>query len=127
MGKSALRRIPGSSAAGSPLQRPRCGSSSILAPSRSLSTAQQLVGWRDEPHRTGPVLARLPQDLYANIFTTFVIGMNSYDGNMWTMLPLLRESLSVYLFILATSHIKQRYRMLLSLAALLHSYSNGRW
>lgn len=53
--------------------------------------------------------------LIQNIIFTWTNGRNSYDGNQWTLLPLLKGSMEVYVFIIATSYILPHFRMLLSL------------
>jgi hypothetical protein len=54
--------------------------------------------------------------LVYNIITTWTRGHNAYDGNQWTMFPLLKGSFMVYIFILATSYMQPRFRMLGSMA-----------
>ncbi|KAI0007851.1 acyltransferase family-domain-containing protein [Xylariaceae sp. FL0662B] len=60
--------------------------------------------------------------LVANIVSTWTRGSNAYDGNQWTLLPLLRGSMWVYTFIVATSYIRPQYRMVCSLIMFLYFY-----
>lgn len=53
--------------------------------------------------------------LVQNIISTWTRGQNAYDGNQWTLLPLLKGSMEVYTFIVATSYIQPQFRMVLSL------------
>ncbi|KAI1839500.1 hypothetical protein JX266_014290 [Neoarthrinium moseri] len=54
--------------------------------------------------------------LLCNILTTWTHGHNAYDSNQWTLLPLLRSSFSVYVFILATAYMRPKHRMMGSLS-----------
>ncbi|KAI0123570.1 acyltransferase family-domain-containing protein [Xylariales sp. AK1849] len=56
------------------------------------------------------------KSLFYNIITTWTSGRNAYDGNQWTLLPLLKGSLQVYVFILATAYLQATYRMMASIA-----------
>ncbi|KAI0165182.1 acyltransferase 3 [Hypoxylon sp. FL1284] len=53
--------------------------------------------------------------LIQNIISTWTNGRNAYDGNQWTLLPLLKGSMQVYTFVIATSYIRPQFRMVLSL------------
>jgi hypothetical protein len=55
------------------------------------------------------------KDLLYNIVTTWTTRRNVYDGNQWTLLPLLEGSFQVYVFVVATAYVKPVYRILLSL------------
>ncbi|TPX18281.1 uncharacterized protein E0L32_002790 [Thyridium curvatum] len=57
-----------------------------------------------------------------NIIRTWTWGQNAYDGNQWTLLPLLKGSFQVYVFIIATAYCKPRYRMMCSLGMWLYFY-----
>ncbi|KAH8888501.1 hypothetical protein GQ53DRAFT_748901 [Thozetella sp. PMI_491] len=57
-----------------------------------------------------------------SFLTTWALGLNDFDGNQWTLLPLLKGSLQVYIFMVGTSYVRQRYRMMLSLAFLIFFY-----
>ena len=65
------------------------------------------------------------RDLIYNLTITWTLGWNRFESNQWTMLPLLKASMLVYTFILATAHIRQRYRMILALALMLYFYCSG--
>jgi hypothetical protein len=71
---------------------------------------------KDQAHkRIGSVSTALWQ-LFYQIARTWLHGENDYDGNQWTMLPLLQESMKVYAFVIATAYVKPRWRMGASLA-----------
>ncbi|XDG05073.1 hypothetical protein ABKA04_004688 [Annulohypoxylon sp. FPYF3050] len=53
--------------------------------------------------------------LIQNIVSTWTRGQNAYDGNQWTLLPLLKGSMEVYIFVIATAYIRPQIRMILSL------------
>ncbi|CAJ2509207.1 Uu.00g142330.m01.CDS01 [Anthostomella pinea] len=65
------------------------------------------------------------KSLIFNIINTWTKGANAYDGNQWTLLPLLRGSMQVYTFIIATSYIQPRYRMIASMMMYFYFYIGG--
>lgn len=71
--------------------------------------------WVDanSPIRT-PQVGQAIARLFYNILTTWTRMENNYDQNQWTLLPLLKGSIWVYTFIVATAYVKPRYRMLAS-------------
>lgn len=71
--------------------------------------------WVDlnSPVRT-PWVGQAVERLVYNIVTTWTRMENIYDQNQWTLLPLLKGSIWVYAFIVATAFVKPRYRMLAS-------------
>lgn len=54
--------------------------------------------------------------------TTWTRGWNIYDGNQWTLLPLLKGAMLVYIFMLATGEMKARYRMMSSMGLFVYFY-----
>lgn len=63
-----------------------------------------------------PHLGDALYSLFYNIITTWTNGHNSYDGNQWTLLPLLKGSFWVYIFIFATAYMQPRYRMMATMS-----------
>ncbi|KAI3334571.1 acyltransferase family-domain-containing protein [Ustulina deusta] len=63
--------------------------------------------------------------LIFNIINTWTHGANAYDGNQWTLLPLLKGSMQVYTFIVATAYLQPRYRMIASLIVYFYFYIGG--
>ncbi|KAI1344399.1 acyltransferase family-domain-containing protein [Xylariaceae sp. FL0016] len=63
--------------------------------------------------------------LIFNIINTWTHGANAYDGNQWTLLPLLKGSMEVYIFIIGTAYLQPRYRMICSLIVYLYFYIGG--
>jgi hypothetical protein len=59
----------------------------------------------------GAALTKLVQEIVA----TWTKRKNDYDSAQWTMLPLLQESVAVYVFLVSTAYIRSRYRMLCAL------------
>ncbi len=62
-----------------------------------------------------PYLGNAIKSLLYNLITTWTKGANIYDGNQWTMLPLLAGSYAVYAYVLATVSVRPAHRMMLSL------------
>lgn len=69
-----------------------------------------------------PYLGDALKALVYNCITTWTHGHNSYDGNQWTLLPLLKGSLWVYVFMLATAYMQPKYRMMASMAVFSYFY-----
>ncbi|KAI0475470.1 acyltransferase family-domain-containing protein [Xylariaceae sp. FL0804] len=121
--KSALRRVPR-------LVIP-CALATIIIWLMSV-LGMFLVGkqsdcwWCDATSPTRiPNVFQSIEHLIFNIINTWTHGANDYDGNQWTLLPLLRGSLQVYMFVVATARIQPRYRMMGSLMVWLYFYIAG--
>ncbi|POS78795.1 hypothetical protein DHEL01_v202814 [Diaporthe helianthi] len=56
------------------------------------------------------------------IVSTWTRGLNDYDNNQWTLLPLLRGSIWVYAFMVATAYVKPRYRIMASFGFWVYFY-----
>ncbi len=69
-----------------------------------------------------PYLGNAIMSLVHNIITTWTKGANIYDGNQWTMWPLLRGSMHVYAFMFAMAYVQPRYRMMASLGWWVYYY-----
>lgn len=67
-----------------------------------------------------PHLGDALYSLFYNIITTWTNGRNSYDGNQWTLLPLLKGSFWVYTFIIGTAFLQARYRMMAALSMFVY-------
>ncbi|KAF3763302.1 hypothetical protein M406DRAFT_279359 [Cryphonectria parasitica EP155] len=61
-------------------------------------------------------------NLVYNIVTTWTRGVNDYDNSQWTLLPLLKGSMWVYAFMVATAYVKPRYRMWASFGLWVYFY-----
>ncbi|KAH8668651.1 hypothetical protein BX600DRAFT_261418 [Xylariales sp. PMI_506] len=113
MSKSALRRVPR-------LVIPTALATCIIwvmAQFGLFLVAKRSDSWwsgKTAPDQVPHMLDALKSLLY-NIISTWTYGRNAYDGNQWTLLPLLKGSLEVYVFILATAYLQAKYRMLASL------------
>ncbi|KAL3422804.1 acyltransferase [Phlyctema vagabunda] len=57
-----------------------------------------------------------------SLIRTWTIGQNYYDGNQWTMLPLLRGSMIVYVMLFVTAYMKSRHRMMTMFGFFLYYY-----
>ncbi|KAK8139022.1 hypothetical protein PG984_002402 [Apiospora sp. TS-2023a] len=114
MSKSALRRFPR-------LIIPTCIATAIIWVMAQFGLF--LVAKRSDSWWSGltapdqvPYLGEALKSLVYNCITTWTHGHNSYDGNQWTLLPLLKGSLWVYVFMTATAYMQPRYRMMASLS-----------
>ncbi|KAH9906031.1 acyltransferase family-domain-containing protein [Xylariomycetidae sp. FL2044] len=65
------------------------------------------------------------KSLLKNTISTWTEGRNDYDGNMWTLLPLLRGSMQVYVFLMATSYVRPVFRMIAALVMYSYFYIAG--
>lgn len=61
-------------------------------------------------------------DLIFNQITTWTTGIDLYDVNFWTMMPLYKGACIVYILCFATIWSKPRYRMMMTLAAFVYYY-----
>jgi hypothetical protein len=69
-----------------------------------------------------PDLWEAIKQLIYHIITTWTNQWNIYDANQWTMLPLLKGSMWIYMVLVATAHVKPRYRMMVDLAFFTYFY-----
>ncbi|KAG4438039.1 hypothetical protein IFR05_006498 [Cadophora sp. M221] len=69
-----------------------------------------------------PYIGNAVMDLIHHLITTWTKSWNVYDNNQWTLLPLLKGSMLVYMFLVATAFCKARYRMILELAMFVYYY-----
>lgn len=67
------------------------------------------------PDPTPWVMTALGRLVY-NVVTTWTRSENHYDQNQWTLHPLVRGSIWVYAYIVATAFVKPRWRMAGSVA-----------
>lgn len=110
--KSALRRIPR-------LVLPATIATSIvwlLAQFGVFLVSKRCDSWwagATSPDMT-PYLGEWIKSLANNVVSTWTKGKNMYDGNQWTLLPLLKGSIWVYAYMVATAFVQQKYRMIAS-------------
>lgn len=120
IGKSALRRVPR-------LVLPAALATAIvwfLAQFGVFLVAKRCDSWwagATSPDAT-PYLGQSIMSLLNNIVSTWTHGKNDYDGNQWTLLPLLKGSIWVYVFMVATGYVQQKYRMLASFGMWLYFF-----
>lgn len=57
-----------------------------------------------------------------NIVVTWTHGWNIYDGNIWTLWPLLKGSMMVYVTTMTTVYVTARSRMLICLGLFAYYY-----
>jgi len=72
-----------------------------------------------------PYLGASVKNLMYNIITTWTKATNKYDGNQWTLFPLLKGSMEVYVFLMAMAYVQPRYRMMASLGMWVYFYIGG--
>jgi hypothetical protein len=120
IGKSALRRVPR-------LVLPAALATTIiwfLTQFGVFLVAKRCDSWwagATSPNAT-PYLGESIKSLISNIVTTWTRGENAYDGNQWTLLPLLKGSIWVYVYMVATAFVQQKYRMLASLGMWMYFF-----
>ncbi|TVY71498.1 hypothetical protein LSUE1_G008865, partial [Lachnellula suecica] len=73
------------------------------------------------PNMSPDLLEGFKQLIY-HIITTWTNSWNIYDPNQWTLLPLLKGSMLVYMTMIATAHVKSRYRMMIEAAFFVYYY-----
>lgn len=86
--------------------------------------ANRATGWwlnYTSPNIT-PYVGNAVKELLMNIITTWTKSWNIYDNNQWTLLPLLKGSMLVYIMLIATAYCKSKYRMLIELALFVYYY-----
>lgn len=49
-------------------------------------------------------------------------GNSVYGAELWTMLPILKGAFWVYCYLMATAHVKQKYRMVIALTLSMYRY-----
>lgn len=65
------------------------------------------------------------KDLVTNLVVTWTWGHNRYDGNHWTLMPLLKGSFWIYVFMLGTGYVQQKYRMLACIGMYFYFWMAG--
>lgn len=63
--------------------------------------------------------------LFREIVVTWTLLQNNYDPNQWTLQPLLKGSMMVYMLIFGTIYMQQKYRMMTSLAFYVYFFLSG--
>lgn len=61
-------------------------------------------------------------ELLWQICKTWVQRENNYDNNQWTMLELLQESYTIYIFLIAVAYLKPKWRMASALLMMLYEW-----
>lgn len=118
--KSALRRIPR-------LVLPAAAATAVswlMAEFGFYAVAKHQGSWWvdvQSPNRIA-YLGEALGNLVYNIVTTWTRSGNDYDNNQWTLLPLLKGSILVYAFMLATAYVKPRYRIMASFGFWVYFY-----
>ncbi|RKF55395.1 putative acyltransferase family protein [Erysiphe neolycopersici] len=69
-----------------------------------------------------PFIGPAFRDLVYNIISTWTKELNLYDINQWTLFPLLKGSMMVYVTLVSTAYCKSRYRLLIELGLFLFGY-----
>ncbi|KAI9797693.1 MAG: hypothetical protein M1833_005354 [Piccolia ochrophora] len=63
--------------------------------------------------------------LIRNIIGTWTIGQNDYDHHHWSLFPLLKGSMMVYVALAATVYLKAHVRMIVSFGSYVYFYRVG--
>ncbi|KAJ0117382.1 cyltransferase family protein [Diaporthe amygdali] len=118
--KSALRRTPR-------LFLPAAAATAVswlLAEMGLYAVAKHQDSWWidvQSPNRIAYLGEALGNLIYC-IVTTWTRAVNDYDNNQWTLLPLLKGSMWVYSFMVATAYVKPRYRTMASFGLWVYFY-----
>lgn len=72
-----------------------------------------------------PTFGASLKSLFHEITTTWTRNSNHYDPNQWTLQPLLKGSMMIYMLIFGTIYMKQKYRMVCSLLFYLYFFLAG--
>ncbi|KFY42828.1 hypothetical protein V495_04317 [Pseudogymnoascus sp. VKM F-4514 (FW-929)] len=70
-------------------------------------------------------LGEAVHSLFREIMVTWTLLQNNYDPNQWTLQPLLKGSMMVYMLIFGTIYMQQKYRMVMSLAFYVYFFLCG--
>lgn len=60
--------------------------------------------------------------LQKNLISTWTTGHDDYDDHQWTMLPLLRGSMLVFILLFATAYMQNRYRLMSAAGLYIYYY-----
>lgn len=77
---------------------------------------------RDTSPNMIPYFGNALQSLVMDSITTWTRSWNAYDVNQWTLQPLLKGSMLVYMMVAATVFVKARYRMMIALILYFYYY-----
>ena len=69
-----------------------------------------------------PYFGEAVKSLIYHLVTTWTRSWNIYDNNQWTLLPLLKGSMLIYIMLFATAYVKPRYRMMVELGLFVYYY-----
>lgn len=72
-----------------------------------------------------PTWSQSVTSLFKEILLTWTAHSNIYDPNQWTLQPLLKGSMMIYMVTFGTIYMKQRYRMWTSLAFYFYFFLAG--
>ncbi|RDL32573.1 uncharacterized protein BP5553_09029 [Venustampulla echinocandica] len=77
---------------------------------------------RDTSPNMIPYFGNALHSLVMDTITTWTRSWNAYDVNQWTLQPLLKGSMMVYMMIAATVFVKPKYRMMIAIALYFYYY-----
>lgn len=69
-----------------------------------------------------PYIGEAIKSLFYYLITTWTKSWNIYDNNQWTLLPLLKGSMLVYMMMVATAYCKPKYRMMVEIGLFIYYY-----
>ena len=87
--------------------------------------AKRANSWwlNDQTPTITPYIGEAIKSLLHALISTWTVGWNPYDENQWTLPPLLKGAMLVYVMLFATSFCKTRYRMLIQLGLFVFFYA----
>lgn len=118
--KSAFRRIPRLILPATIITAAICFAAQFGVFKVARATDSQWLSYT-APEMSGGFMEAIER-LWLTIIDTWVYGNNSYDPNQWTLQPLLRGSMLVYINIFAMAYMQPRYRMMASLGQWIYYY-----
>lgn len=63
--------------------------------------------------------------LQKNLISTWTNGHDDYDDHQWTMLPLLRSSMIIFVALAATAYLQNRYRLMVAAGMYVYYYASA--
>lgn len=57
--------------------------------------------------------------MFKDLLRVWTEGYSEYGSELWTMMPILRGAFWIYLYLLTTAHVQQRWRMAIALGLML--------
>lgn len=76
------------------------------------------------PERRDNIFAAL-YNMVHDLLSVWTHGRSEYGAELWTMMPILKGAFWAYVFLIATSHVQQRWRMVIALTLTLYRWASN--